>query len=46
MTPLYWYGHQFKGKPWWRKLIAGILSFIIFFFLFLLAIDNNFLFLF
>ena len=46
MTPFYWYEHQFKGKPWWRKLITGLLSFIIFFFLFLLAIDNNFLWLF
>lgn len=46
MTPFYWYKHQFKGKPWWRKLIIGLLSFIIFFFLFLLAIDNNFLWLF
>lgn len=46
MTPFYWYKHQFKGKPWWRKLITGLLSFIIFFFLFLLAIDNNFLWLF
>lgn len=46
MTPFYWYEHQFKGKSWWRKLITGLLSFIIFFFLFLLAIDNNFLWLF
>jgi len=46
LTPFYWYEHQFKGKPWWRKLITGLLSFIIFFFLFLLAIDNNFLWLF
>jgi len=46
LTPFYWYKHQFKGKPWWRKLIIGLLSFIIFFFLFLLAIDNNFLWLF
>jgi penicillin-binding protein 1A len=46
LTPFYWYKHQFKGKPWWRKLITGLLSFIIFFFLFLLAIDNNFLWLF
>lgn len=43
-----WRGYkgQFKGRPWWRKLLAGSLSFILFFLLFLLAVDNNFLWLF
>lgn len=46
LAPFIWYAHQYKGKPWWRKIIAGFISLIILFFLFLLAVDNNFLWLF
>lgn len=36
-----WYKAQFIGQPWWRKMIAGILSCIIGFLLFLVAVDIN-----
>ena len=26
-----WYKAQFVGRPWWRKALAGFLSFILFF---------------
>jgi penicillin-binding protein 1A len=31
----------FKGRPWWMKLIAGLVSLVVVFFLYLGAVDNN-----
>lgn len=41
-----WYKNQFAGRPWWRKIIAGSVSFLVFIVLFLIAVDINFLWLF
>lgn len=38
-----WYKNQYKGKPWWRKLIAGTTTCILLFLLFLVSVDYNFL---
>ena len=45
-APFKGYAHLYIGKPWWRKLITALLSLIVLFILFLLAVDNNFLWLF
>lgn len=45
-APFKGYAHLYIGKPWWRKLITTLLSLIVLFILFLLAVDNNFLWLF
>lgn len=44
--PFKWYANQYKGKAWWRKSLTAILSLILLFILFLVAVDNNFLWLF
>lgn len=36
-----WYVGQFKGRPWWRKLIAGILSFFAFIVIYVFAVIFN-----
>ena len=36
-----WYVGLYKGRPWWMKTIAVIASLIVFFFLYLGAVDNN-----
>lgn len=41
-----WYKGLYKGKPWYQKTIAGIVSFIIFVCLYLVAVNVNFLWLF
>ena len=41
-----WYKRQFKGQPWWRKTIAGFISFIVFCLLYAVAVQVNFLWLF
>lgn len=41
-----WYKGQFKGQPWWRKTLAGIVSFILFCILYAFAVQVNFLWLF
>ncbi len=43
-----WKGFQwfFKGRPWYIKLLSTILTIILAFMLYLLAVDNNFLWLF
>lgn len=41
-----WYKSQFKGRPWWRKSIAGFVSFIVFCILYAVAVQVNFLWLF
>lgn len=41
-----WYKSLFKGRPWYIKTISGLLSFIIVFILYLVAVDINFLWLF
>ena len=41
-----WYKAQFVGRPWWRKALAGFLSFILFCILYAVAVQNNFLWLF
>lgn len=45
-APFKGYAHLYIGKPWWRKLITTLLSLIVLFILFLLSVDNNFLWLF
>ena len=36
-----WYKNQFVGRPWWRKLIAGFLSFIAFWVFYAFAVIFN-----
>lgn len=36
-----WYKHQYKGRPWWRKLITGFLSFIFFILFYCFAVQFN-----
>ena len=38
-----WYAGLYKGRPWYVKLLSGLLSFIVFVFLYLGAVDINFL---
>ena len=41
-----WYTRLFKGRPWYVKVASTLVSLVVFFFLYLLAVDNNFLWLF
>lgn len=41
-VPFKWYGSQFKGK-WYQRIVAVVSSFVTFFFLYLGAVDVNFL---
>lgn len=41
-----WYVHLYKGRPWYIKTISAFASFIVFFILYLGAVDINFLWLF
>ena len=41
-----WYKSQFKGRPWWYKTIAGIVSFFVFLIVYFTAVNLNFLWLF
>ena len=41
-----WYWGLYKGRPWWFKSIAAVITFIVAFFLYLGAVDNNVLWLF
>lgn len=36
-----WYKSQFVGRPWWRKLIAGVLSFFAFIIFYVFAVVFN-----
>jgi len=42
----HWYLHLYKGRPWYVKTIAAIVSLVAAFFLYLGAVDTNFLWLF
>lgn len=42
----HWYVYRFKGRPWWYKTIAGIISFIVFLIVYFTAVNLNFLWLF
>ena len=41
-----WYKSQYKGRPWYRKLLAGILTFFTLVFLYCFCVITNFLWLF
>ena len=41
-----WYVGIFKGRPWYVKTVSGLASLIVFFILYLVAVDVNFLWLF
>lgn len=41
-----WYKGLYKGKPWYTKTLIGIATFFVCFFLYLFAVDINFLWLF
>lgn len=41
-----WYKHLYHGAPWYKRLVIGILSFLIAFLLYLGMVDVNFLWLF
>ncbi len=41
-----WYIHIFVGRPWYIKAVSGIASVIVFFFIYLICVDINFLWLF
>ena len=41
-----WYKSLYKGRPWYVKILAGIVSLVAAFFLYLGAVDANFLWLF
>lgn len=41
-----WYKNLYRGKRWYTKTIVGLLSFFIFSFLYFIAVDINFLWLF
>lgn len=38
---LRWYKHLYMGTPWWKKTLAAVCSFIVFFFIYLGAVDIN-----
>ena len=38
---LSWYVHLYKGRPWYIKILSGIVSFILFIVLYLGAVDIN-----
>ncbi len=37
--PFHWYARLFKGRPWYIKILSGILSFVLFVVLYLGAVD-------
>ncbi len=41
-----WYKGQFAGRPWWRKLLAGVATFIVLVVFYVFAVVTNFLWLF
>ena len=41
-----WYRNLYKGRQWYVKTLVGIASFIVAFFIYLVAVDINFLWLF
>lgn len=41
-----WYKNLFRGRPWYIKIVSGVCSIFILFILYLIAVDNNFLWLF
>ena len=41
-----WYKSLYQGRPWYMKTLAGVLSLIVAFLLYLVAVDINFLWLF
>ena len=41
-----WYVGIFKGRPWYVKTVSGLASLVVFFILYLVAVDINFLWLF
>lgn len=41
-----WYAGQFRGRRWWRKVIAAVVSFFAFIILWLVAVNVNLLWLF
>lgn len=41
-----WYKNLYRGRPWYIKIVSGIVSLIIAFILYLVAVDINFLWLF
>ena len=41
-----WYVGIFKGRPWYVKIISAVATFMVMFVLYLVAVDNNFLWLF
>ena len=41
-----WYKSLYRGKPWYKKALIGVVSLIVAFFLYLGAVDINFLWLF
>lgn len=41
-----WYKALYRGKPWYIKTLVGIATFIVCFFIYLVAVDINFLWLF
>ena len=40
------YKSLYKGRPWYIKILVGLVSLIVAFFLYLVAVDVNFLWLF
>lgn len=45
-VPVRWYKSLYRGKPWWCKTLVGFITSLVLFLLFLVAVDNNFLWLF
>ena len=41
-----WYKGLYRGRPWWMKILAAFVTFIVLFLLYLVAVDINFLWLF
>ena len=41
-----WYKGLYRGRPWWVKILAAFITFIVLFLLYLVAVDINFLWLF
>jgi len=42
----HWYKGLYQGRPWWVKTLAAIVTFLVLFLLYLVAVDVNFLWLF
>ena len=41
-----WYAGIFRGRPWYVKILSAVASLVVMFVLYLVAVDNNFLWLF